>query len=1299
MKRIVVLLTTCLLIMGSIMGIAATQVSPQVTVDYPDLDYSMGANKYGTVYMGDVLEKLLGKELSAFEKDVIRNDFPGQNALYYKRPSIIKPQVSYDGDLEELTVVISEDYIYDADYDCEIHWRPSGITADGKYAKFEPAADLGKEFYRAVVRGVAWSANILITIEYSADFTISADTLNDFVNFAYDTAAALNDEYAVYQTSLEQYQIELDAYNENQVEWVDYQTELDAYKDYLDKVALYQDYLLYLDYLEIKKEYDAEYAKYSENQAAWAAYNAQKAQYESYLAYAAQYPALMQKYQAEYAVVRGHLDLLALMEVTDPVSVMSFFDVVLDDRVGDVIANKKDQISALEESAVDSILESTPVLQNFCATYRSLGTDQERYAYYTKEYSMFIRHLRQMHNGVNKLYRNGIIYATLEKDYPEYISSLKSMLGLLYAYNCVFNDSITLDLNYEVDVHGHQTAGQLVDASLLPATDNNQATPAASWPAQPASPETFAVKTAPVAPAVKLEEPKNLALPDFSVVTSPDEFSENMKEPEKMDEPVKPELEVPHPGTPPALSWDDTHEALHEAYLQGEIAKRDPFGAAQTVTLHASASHSASFGDGESYYLVHFYNSDQAGTYLGCDAVRYGEAGAYPDYLPVPTIKPVGPDAYEFDIWVTEDGEPADLSVITEDVEVYATYKAVPRKCTVTWNVGGTLIKELYPYGATPAYNGSTDRAPSAEYIFTFSGWDREITTLLDDVTYTAQYTTVPNRHKVSFVMGDGSVIEKEYVYGKDLTDAVPLQKPYKAPDAQYTYTFAGWDDGLGNRYTDAKDFPMLTCPVTYTAAFDAHLNKYTVTWIVDGVALSETYEYGSMPVYKGSEDEVPAVPSTKQYDYVFVSWDHPVAVVTQDVTYTAQFDSVTRKYTINFLMGDRIVSGQFEYGAMPQFEGALQRESDVQYEYTFVEWNRAFVAVTEDADYEALYKKQLRKYPVVFVVEGESVTAECEYGTVPTYPSGTPKKASDTVHYYKFIGWDQTPVAVDGSQVTYTACFEAVLLAPVPNGGAGVLSESTGGEFELHISGADAVDLSAVMDHLGEAGAQSLQVYFGQAILEFPKAQIDAFYQMSGAITRVSMTKSTHGQYAAYSIELLDAQGAHIQFLMTELTVKLPYDGAYSADVYHVEDDGTLKKLDAKHENGYLVFSTMDFSTFVIMDKFSITGNAAENGTLNVSSEAYAGDTVILTPDPDEGYHVDFIKVEANGTEIELVQENGVYSFVMPEGNVQITAAFKVVEGGTTAEIIVGVITALLIVSVGIVIAVIVKRRKTVRM
>ena len=1298
MKKIVVFLTACLLLIGTLVGTAAAETTPRVRKKYSDLDYSMGSTKSATVYMGDVLEQLYGYQLTDAEKNLIRYKFDGQNVLYYKRPSIIDPQITYNGETQQLTVILMDDYIYNSRYDYDICWTPSRVVINGKSGKFSPAPDVDANYFRATVEGVAWSSNVLMTVEYTSQFTISADTLNDFVNFAYDTAVSLDGEYAIYQSSLEQYNLKLDEYNENQIEWTRYQAELDAYRDHQYQEALYADYLLYQQYLAEMKVYNQAYADYTDNQKEWATYYENCSKFEQYMKYKEQYPTLYAEYQNEMATVNHHLGLLALMEVKDPVTGFSFIETVLDDRVGQVIAEKKAELSALEGSAVDNVVAATPVLQKFFTTYRSLSTDQERYEFYIKEYSSFVKHLKMLYDGINKLYKNGPIYNTLRKDYPDYVDSLVRMLGLLYVNNCSFNDNMTMNLNYEVDYHGHKKAKDLVDASLRPASDTNKAKPLSAWPKPPQHPSECEVTSLPTRPTQTLPEPTKPPLPEFGVVTSIEEFPTNMQDPGTMEEPTEPSLYVPHPGTPPSLPWDSTYQSLYEAYLRGEIVQRAPFGTAQTVTLTAAANHTATLDEDEHYYYIYFYNSDEAKTYIGYDAVRYGESGAYPEDLPVPTKQPVNEIAYAFDHWVYENGEPADLSMITSDVEVFAAYKIVPRQCTVTWDVGGKLIETLWYYGETPIFTGSTDREPSLQYIYTFAGWDKEITTVKEDVVYTAQYSTVLNRHKVTFVMGDGTLIEKVYDYGKNLGEAVPLQTPVKAPTAQYSYVFKGWKDDRGNLYRTPSEFPTLSGPVTFTAEFEPVLNEYTVTWVVEEQTFRQTYKYGEIPVFGDAPGAVPTKPSTLQHDYVFRDWSSKIGAVVGDVTYVAQFDEVTRQYMITFIVDGKEFVYPHAYGDTPVCKKPPEKTPTVEHEFIFAGWDRELEPVTEETTYVARFDTTPRKHPITFLLGKEEVVLEFEYGTVPVYPSRKPTIADDSRYYYVFTGWDRPFTEVDGQPTTYTAYFDAFPLAPVKDGEDGVLSISPDGKYVLYVDGS-IVDISRVMDKAGENGAALLQVHFGKAIVEFPKEQVDAFYNMSGAIYEVRLACVPYEGRISYQLELLDANGFPVQFLMTELILKLPYQGAYSADVYCVGEDGALKKMEAEHIDGHLVFSTMDFATYVLRDKYKITGLSAENGLANAPNEAYEGDIVTFTPNPDEGFHIKSVVVLSNGKELDVKFEDGVYSFVMPKGNVEVVTTFKVVEGGTAAEVLAGVITALLIVSIGIVIAIILQRKKPIKM
>ena len=69
------------------------------------------------------------------------------------------------------------------------------------------------------------------------------------------------------------------------------------------------------------------------------------------------------------------------------------------------------------------------------------------------------------------------------------------------------------------------------------------------------------------------------------------------------------------------------------------------------------------------------------------------------------------------------------------------------------------------------------------------------------------------------------------------------------------------------------------------------------------------------------------------------------------------------------------------------------------------------------------------------------------------------------------------------------------------------------------------------------------------------------------------------------------------------------------------------------------------------------------ENGSVTVKpSPAEAGDTVTVTAEPNEGYEVDKITVTDNfGNEIPVKRnDDGTYSFTMPDGPVKVTAEFK---------------------------------------
>ena len=99
-------------------------------------------------------------------------------------------------------------------------------------------------------------------------------------------------------------------------------------------------------------------------------------------------------------------------------------------------------------------------------------------------------------------------------------------------------------------------------------------------------------------------------------------------------------------------------------------------------------------------------------------------------------------------------------------------------------------------------------------------------------------------------------------------------EEPTKEGDAQYSYTFIGWDPEVSE----------VTGDITYTAVFEEVVNTYTVTFIYGyDLSLTETVE-----VPYGSAATAPELP--EHFWWEFTGWDNDFSNVTEDITVTAQY-------------------------------------------------------------------------------------------------------------------------------------------------------------------------------------------------------------------------------------------------------------------------------------------------------------------------------------------------------------------------------------------------------------------------
>ena len=227
------------------------------------------------------------------------------------------------------------------------------------------------------------------------------------------------------------------------------------------------------------------------------------------------------------------------------------------------------------------------------------------------------------------------------------------------------------------------------------------------------------------------------------------------------------------------------------------------------------------------------------------------------------------------------------------DNDLYAVWQV--KTYTVKWvdDDETTLIYQKdYEYGAMPQFEGvEPTKAADAQYTYTFKGWNKDYTEVKGNQTYVAVYEKTTNKYTVKWVDEDGTTLidQKDYEYG-----AIPKfegVEPTKAADAQYTYTFKGWD----------KDYTEVKGNQTYVAVYEKTTNKYTVKWVdEDGTTLidQKDYEYGAIPKFEGVE---PTKAADAQYTYTFKGWDKDYTEVKGNQTYVAVYEKTTNKYNVTY--------------------------------------------------------------------------------------------------------------------------------------------------------------------------------------------------------------------------------------------------------------------------------------------------------------------------------------------------------------------------------------------------------------
>ncbi len=276
-------------------------------------------------------------------------------------------------------------------------------------------------------------------------------------------------------------------------------------------------------------------------------------------------------------------------------------------------------------------------------------------------------------------------------------------------------------------------------------------------------------------------------------------------------------------------------------------------------------------------------------------------------------------DGYIFSGWYnTDEIKVKPTTVFTVDQTVKAIYTDAS---DVFWTINfynaapaDTLLEsKSYQHGSIVAYGGvAPTLASTAQYSYTFKGWDVEPTNAVEDFDYHAVYDSTIRSYTVTFNNADGSKIESAtFEYGKMPSCS---KTPTREATVEWKYSHKGWKPAL--------DF--VTEDASYLAIYDSVKVKYKVTFM-NGTSVIDTQSvaYGEAAV---------APTNVTREGYKFVGWNTSFAKVTEALTVKALFEElIIRTVNVVDVDGDKIVNTTIEDGEKYTLPEAPKKEG-----YTF---------------------------------------------------------------------------------------------------------------------------------------------------------------------------------------------------------------------------------------------------------------------------------------------------------------------------------------------------------------------------
>ena len=971
------------------------------------------------VYIDEILETYVdGIALTDAEKDYLR--LSGGLLLTYSL-NIPTSQVKAEYSDGTLTVTANE-YVDPYSENKSLVWIPTEATVNGTTKAFTDSP------YTVQFFGLDAQNGDSVDVKYTADFSISKDTVNGFINLAYNDAvrydAEIREKTAEYEKAYAEYALKSAAYEK-------YLADTEAYNLYLTQKRIYEEKSReYLVYLEELREYEDAKAKYDAYLAAKEQYYKDFADYMKFLSDLKLYNkkvAEHKQYEKKIAVVRNQLGVINATKTPITSLKRTVYSAIMGDTVTTVIENKGNivEVFGANPEVVDMAGVATNNLRELLKDYFEISgnNEEERYKYYVTNYELFRDNFANLLVALDNLYLNeGVRGAMIAQEKHEkylilvaqlyYVANALSDEPILsYSGKYYFDSDYKIGMSYPSDKRVSLSKA-LENESFL--SDTNDASPVeGGYPIEPIIP-TYTPVDEPIVP---------------TPVTCPIEL-EPVSEPVE-PAPVQQPEEVMHPGAAPKpYTAEESVVKLVRALNCSELELRADYSGSD-VNLHFEIDVSKVYLGAKEVTVTYYDKEFENGAPKNVLYTVTVDKNSYADYGgPVPTKPETAEYAYLHCGWVDENGNVPNLVCVTADLKLYPKFEAVKKTYLDAWIVDG--VKFDYDPGI-PAMK--TD----GEFYYDFSGWKTEVDYDRLTKTHTAVFDkpfvpTSDGAAKISYqnhlfvveppVYQDkldlGNLITRaaglggislRYPDGQELTvsysDVILLKEEsvssislVSAGEGQaFTYSVVLYD-GEGNKVqSSAKIGCKVYCSVTdlphfLLYSFDDNGERKMLRFGYDNGILSFT-ALPCVDYHANIEYSLSAIP----IDSVVIMPEKNSALAGESVKLTlnpAPGISVDRVYYIDSSGAKITIPG--ESFIMP--------------------WDDIVIGV----DYT------VEQYTVSFVSDGKTIVEYfCNYGDTVSPPTN-PKKASDEKYSYEFVGWSPEIVPVTANTV-YTAVYTSTEL------------------------------------------------------------------------------------------------------------------------------------------------------------------------------------------------------------------------------------------------------------------------------